>query len=163
MFDCAFYIAEAEDAKEMAVAMAHPEDALEAGGLTDLDISNVFAIAAGEEFAFDAHELNAVLEEKDYSLYQMPPRLLALLAAASDADVQKWASEWSQAEEFGLDEADEDLADDGEFAEQLAELLTSLSALARRADGQDVFMMVYTDWLPSEEEIAEYERELGLD
>ncbi|MDO5639461.1 MAG: hypothetical protein Q4G28_06275 [Neisseria sp.] len=164
MFDCAFYIATEAEAKEMAAEMAHPENAVEAGGLTDLDISNVFAIAAGEAFEFDRHELTAVVEEQDYSLYQLPARLLALLATASEADVQGWAEEWSKAEEFGFDDdeffAEED--DDGEFVAQLAEVVASLAALARRAAGQDVFMMVYTDWLPSEEEIEEYERELGL-
>lgn len=167
MFDCAFYIAEEADAREMAAAKAHPEEALEASGFTDLDISNVFAIAAGEEFAFDEHELNALHEEKDYSLYQLPQRLLSVLAVASEADVKNWALEWSKAEEFGFDVEDsffeEGEGDKDGFVAQLTQLLSSLSALARRAGGQNVFMMLYTDWLPSEEEIAEYERRLDLD
>ncbi|MCP1660295.1 hypothetical protein [Neisseria perflava] len=156
MFDCAFYIQTEEQAREIAAQMAHPAEALETSGLTDVDMANVFAIAAGEDFDFDRHELIPVEEAQDYSLYQVPPRLLDLLAAADEATLKGWAAEWAKSEEFGFieensfeDEADKD---NGEFVTQLADLLTSLSLLAHEADGQSVVMMIYTDYLPGDDE-----------
>lgn len=160
MFDCAFYISTEAQAREIAAEMAHPEEALETTGLTDVDLANVFAIAAAEDFDFDKHEWLPVVEEQDYQLYQMPPRFQKLLAEVDVQVLKQWADEWAQAEEFRLDEDDEFQEEDEDFVEQLAQLLISLSALAKQAAEAQIFVMIYTDWLPGEEEIAAYEREM---
>ncbi|WP_144631630.1 hypothetical protein [Bordetella genomosp. 13] len=100
-------------------------DLFEFGGITDLDLSNLYAIVTGEEFDFDRHELAPLEADADGELFELPQDLVAALAQRDEADIQRIALEWSRTEELNCD------------AQDLVPLLLALAALARGAGGED--------------------------
>ena len=72
----------------------------EFGGITDLDLSNLFAIVVEEEFDFDLHELLPVDEETQVELIEIPSRFLNALAARAESELPAIALQWSKTEEL---------------------------------------------------------------
>lgn len=75
------------------------------GGLTDLDISILFSIAADEEFDFDLHEILPMDEVEDSEVFELPARFVQVLAAKGVADIPVLAKEWAATEELQCDPA----------------------------------------------------------
>jgi hypothetical protein len=97
----------------------------EFGGITDLDLGNLYAIVTAQEFDFDQHELSPLQADADGELFELPEDLVAALADMDEADVQRIALEWSRTEELNCDEQD------------LIPLVQTLASLARAAGGED--------------------------
>ncbi|MEZ0472976.1 hypothetical protein [Luteimonas salinilitoris] len=75
----------------------------EFGGITDLDISNLFSLATGEEFDFDKHELLPLNDEQGQNLFELPDRFINVLSARSSSDAHELATQWSRTEELNCD------------------------------------------------------------
>ena len=77
----------------------------EFGGMTDLDVSTLFAIVAGEQFDFDKHELMPLEDDTEAEIYPLPERFVQLMAQLSDADLARARSAWAQTEELDCEPA----------------------------------------------------------
>lgn len=99
----------------------------EFGGLTDLDLSNLFSIVVDEDFDFDRHELLPLAEETPFDLVELPMRFVEALAEKGEADIPDVAIRWSQTEELHCD------------PEDLMPIIRSLMALSKTADDKSVY------------------------
>lgn len=102
-------------------------DLYEFGGITDLDISIFFSIAAGEEFDFDLHEILPMDELEDCEVFELPVRLVEVLAAKNEADIQPLAVEWAATEELQCDPAD------------LSPIVAKLIELSKKVGGNRIY------------------------
>lgn len=102
-------------------------DLYEFGGITDLDISIFFSIAAGEEFDFDLHEILPMDELEDCEVFELPVRLVEVLAAKNEADIQPLAIEWAATEELQCDPAD------------LSPIVAKLIELSKKVGGNRIY------------------------
>lgn len=97
------------------------------GGITDLDISNLFSIVADEAFDFDQHEILPLDEDTEVELFELPDRLVGLLAGKSSPDLPAIAAAWAATEELDCDPAD------------LEPLVAAFAALCAAAQGKRVY------------------------
>lgn len=74
------------------------------GGITDLDLANLFSIVTNEDFDFDLHEL-LPLDDALPGLIELPTRFLDALASQHHADIPLLAARWSDTEELDCDPA----------------------------------------------------------
>ena len=99
--------------RQEAVAYAFDDsgeiaEIFEFGGITDLDLSNLFAIVVEEEFDCDLHESLPLEEETQVELIEIPSRLLSARAEKTDSELPKIALQWSKTEELSCDPKDLD-------------------------------------------------------
>lgn len=112
--------------REEAVAYASSgrgeiSELFEFGGITDLDLSNLFSIITGEEFDFDQHELLPLEEGTEVDLIELPARFVSALACIEKNNIPKISIQWSETEELACDPKD---------LEPIVESLISLSKVA---------------------------------
>ena len=103
----------------------------EFGGMTDLDLSNLYAIAAREEFDFDRHELLPLDDSSESEIYSLPERFVKLMAQLSTHELEQAVQAWSQTKELACEAASV-----APIALQLRELAQTLQA------GEGIFLTV---------------------
>lgn len=104
-------------------------------GLTDLEISTLWAVLAGEEWDIDEHELPGEPgdEDEESMLSRFPPPLVNALAALEDPALAGIARQWSsQAEELEWE------------PEALLPVLSDLRRLARLAKGEGKHLYLWS-------------------
>lgn len=70
--------------------------------MTDLDISNLYAIILDEAFDFDKHELEVleVADDIDFELFELPKNLINELASLSQSELKHIAKLWAETDEL---------------------------------------------------------------
>jgi hypothetical protein len=102
-------------------------------GLTSLEFGTLWALIAGEDWDVKKH----MLEEISYGdgneswLCRFPEPLVVLLAALTDAQVDKYAAAWSKTEEMS-----------GSTASDLRPIIVDLRRMARAStsSGKDMYL-----------------------
>lgn len=113
----------ASPAAVLAYREAEDQPHYDFGGITDLDISTLLAIAAAEDFDFDTHELLPLDDtDGDADIYPIPEHYARILAGLNHTDIARCAAEWAASEELDCDAAD------------LMPIIDNLCALARRSE-----------------------------
>lgn len=77
-------------------------EVFEFSGMTDLDISNLYAIILDEAFDFDKHELEVleVADDIDFELFELPKNLINELASLSQSELKHIAKLWAETDEL---------------------------------------------------------------
>lgn len=105
------------------------DNLFEFGGITDLDLSNLFSIVTDEAFDFDRHELLPIEEGAPFDLIELPVSFVKALAAKEDADIPGIAMQWSKTDELDCDPGD------------LVPIIQSLMALSKTAGNKGVYFI----------------------
>lgn len=73
---------------------------LELPGLTDIELSTLWALVQGKEFDFDKHELGTLDADTDALIFSFPKRFIADLANLSEDKIAAVAAQWAESEEM---------------------------------------------------------------
>ena len=113
---------------------AVPSDAIvETSGLTDLEVSNLYAIVKGEEFDFDKHEFEPSDETDTASLYRLPSRFVKAVAGLAESEITSVCGSWASTEEMACK------------AETLIPLVQNLKRIAEMVEkGRDLYFFCST-------------------
>ncbi len=80
---------------------AIPRDAVvEASGITDLEVSTLYALLKREEFDFDKHEFEPSDETDTSMLYRLPVRFVKGLVALHESEIALVCESWANTEEM---------------------------------------------------------------
>ena len=99
----------------------------EFGGITDLDLSNLFAIVANEEFDFDLHEFLPLEDADPAELFELPSRFVDALAKKAESEISGISIQWSRTEELDCDPKD------------LEPIVASLIAFSKATDRKNLY------------------------
>lgn len=71
-------------------------------GITDLDISNLWAMVNDESFDFDKHEILPLddIDDDEQEIFELPKAFLTRLAQYSTDDLATIAEQWANTEEL---------------------------------------------------------------
>ncbi|QWF17545.1 hypothetical protein [Lysobacter capsici] len=136
-----FIVATASDARAYAQWTASGETAASSrytvasyNGLTDLEVSNLWAILTDEEWDIDVHELPGEPgdEDEDSMLSQFPAPLVNALAALQETALSDIAAQWAQSEELDWE------------PEALLPVVTDLRRLAAQAKGEGKHLYLWS-------------------
>jgi hypothetical protein len=136
-----FIVATASDAHAYAQWSASGETSASSrytvagyNGLTDLDVSTLWAIVTGEEWDIDVHELPGEPgdEDEDSMLSQFPAPLVSALAALQEPALAGIAAQWAQAEELDWE------------PEELLPVVSDLRRLAAQASSQGKHLYLWS-------------------
>ena len=127
----AFFVASRSDARSY---MNHKLDVIpsnaivEASGLTDLEVSVLFAIVKREEFDFDKHEFEPSDETESSNLYRLPSRFVRAIAGLQESEIDSVCESWATTEEMACE------------AEPLVPLVHGLKRIAAMVEkGRDLY------------------------
>ena len=76
------------------------------GGLLDLHLSILWAIALGEEWDIDKHALMTIHSASETWLYRFPETFTHLLASLDDERIEAISTAWSETEETRCEPSD---------------------------------------------------------
>ena len=127
----AFFVASKSDAKSYMnqdFGAIKCDSIVEASGITDLEVSTLYALVKREEFDFDKHEFDPSDESDGSSLYRLPSRFVKALVGLQESEIDSICEYWANTEEMACE------------AEPLVPLVQSLRRIAALVEkGRDLY------------------------
>ncbi len=127
----AFFVASKSDARSY---MNENDDVIprdlivEASGITDLEVSTLYAIVKREEFDFDKHEFEPSDETDTLNLYRLPSRFVKAITGLQESEIDSVCKSWANTEEMACE------------AEPLVPLVHGLMRIAAKVEkGRDLY------------------------
>jgi hypothetical protein len=104
---------------------------LELPGLTDIELSTLWALIQEKEFDFDKHELGELDTDAGALMFSFPKRFIADLAGLGEARISSVTTQWAESEEMQWPTV------------QAQEVLIALISLAKTALAQSKGMFLW--------------------
>lgn len=99
----AFFVASKSDAQsymDQDFDVIPRDTIVEASGITDLEVSSLYALVKREEFVFDKHEFEPSDETDTSNLYRLPNRFVKALVALHESEIRSICESWANSEEM---------------------------------------------------------------